>query len=280
MFHLKDVYNQAITISHSIVGNIRFGRQLYLEPIDMCSIQICKHVEDDENLLEFLHSVQDKYPYLYSHPVNVALISFLIGKWLNLDEKRLENLVRAGFLYDIGKAKIRDSLLNKAEELTLEEMEIIKSHSVLGYRILKGIDTLDPEVLQTVVFHHERIDGSGYPLGLKGDKINLFSRIIAVADTFDAIISTRTYSTKEIPLKAAEEIQANSSNQLDSSICHIFVNKLINYYTGREVRLSNEQVGSIVSINPDRISKPVVCCQNTHYDLSDEIVDLEIVEVL
>jgi HD-GYP domain-containing protein (c-di-GMP phosphodiesterase class II) len=134
-------------------------------------------------------------------------------------------------------------------------------------------------VLQGVIFHHERMDGTGYPLGLKGEKINLFSRIIAIADTFDAITATKKYCKKKSPLKAVEEIQANSFNQLDPYICKIFVNNIIDYYNGREIRLSNEQVGNIVYINPIEITKPLVRCENEYYDLSVES-DIEVVELL
>ncbi len=240
MFSLEEIYNQAIRISRNIVEDIRFGRKLYLNPVEMCSVQICKYLNDDTNILTFLNSVQDKNPYMHSHPANVAFISFVIGKWLNLDYFKLGNLVCAGLLHDIGKAKIKDSLLNKAETLTLEEMEKMKSHPVIGYKILDRVNAFDSEVLQGVLFHHERMDGTGYPLGLKGEKINLFGRIIAIADTFDAITATKAYSKKNSPLKAVEEIQANSFNHLDPYICQIFVNNIIDYYIGSEIRLNNE----------------------------------------
>ncbi|QHQ62590.1 HD domain-containing protein [Anaerocolumna sedimenticola] len=279
MFSLEETYNQAIIISRNIVEDIRFGRNLYLNPVEMCSIQICKYLDDDANILTFLNSVQDKNPYMYSHSANVAFISFVIGKWLNLDHLKLENLVRTGILHDIGKAKIKDSLLNKADILTLEEVEKLKSHPVIGYKILESVNTFDPEVLQGILFHHERMDGSGYPLGLKAEKINLFSRIIAIADTFDAITATRTYRKKNSPLKAIEEIQVNSFNHLDPHICQIFINNIIDCYNGRSIRLSNEQVGNIVYINPIDITKPIVQCENEYYDLSIE-EDIEVVEFL
>jgi HD-GYP domain-containing protein (c-di-GMP phosphodiesterase class II) len=279
MFSLEETYYQVIRILRNIVEDIRFGRKLYLTPVEMYSSQICKYINDDKNILTFLNSVQDKNPYMYSHPVNVALISFVIGKWLNLDYLKLENLVRTGLLHDIGKAKIKDSLLNKADILTLEEMEKLKAHPVIGYKILDSVNIFDSEILQGVLFHHERMDGTGYPLGLKGEKINLFSRIIAIADTFDAITANKSYRKKNSPLKAVEEIQTNSFNRLDPYICQIFVNNIITYYNGRAIRLSNEQVGIIVNINPIEITKPIVSCENINHDLSVER-DIEVVEIL
>ncbi len=279
MFSLEETYDQAIKISRNIVEDIRFGRDLYLYPVKICSIQICKYLDFDTDILTLLNSVQDKNPYMYSHPVNVAFISLVIGKWLNLECKDMVNLVRAGLLHDIGKAKIKDSLLNKTDRLTIEEMEKMKSHPVIGYKILDNINEFDKEVLKGVLFHHERMDGTGYPLGLKGEKINLFSRIIAIADTFDAITASKTYSKKSSPLTAVEEIQANSFNHLDSFICQIFVNNIIDYYNGRAIRLSNEKVGNIVYINPIEIAKPLVLCENEYHDLSVER-DIEVVELL
>ncbi len=279
MFRLEEIYNQAIRISRNIVEDIRFGRKLYLNPVEIWSTQICKYMENEADILTLLISVQDKNPYLHSHPANVAFLSFAIGKWMNLDYLKLENLVRAGLLHDIGKAKIKDSLLNKADTLTLEEMEKMKSHPVIGYKLLNNVNAFDSEVLQSVLFHHERMDGTGYPLGLKGEKINLFGRIIAIADTFDAITATKTYREKKSPLKAVEEIQANSFNHLDPYISQIFVNNILDYYRDRAIRLSNEQVGNIVYFNPIEITKPLVRCKNEYHDLSVER-DIEIVEFL
>ncbi|MFU0828602.1 MAG: HD-GYP domain-containing protein [Lachnoclostridium sp.] len=279
MFSLEETYNQAIKISRNLIEDIRFGRKLYLDPVKICSTQICKFVNEDNQILTFLNSVQDKNPYMYSHPVNVAFLSLVISKWLDLDNTILEKLVRAGFLLDIGKAKIKDSLLNKTGMLTLEETEKLKSHPVVGYKILEKLNTCEPEVLQGILLHHERMDGTGYPFGLKGDKINLFSKIIAIADTFDAITATKTYSKKNSPLKALEVIQANSLHNLDPDICNIFIKNIIKHYTGRGILLNDNQIGKIVYINKANITRPVVCCDKENIDLSENS-DIDIAKFL
>lgn len=279
MVNLEETYKQAIRISSNTVEDIRFGRKLYFDPVQTYSIQICKYLNNSIDIFSLLNSVQDKNPYMYSHPANVAFISFVIGKWLNLDYSKLVNLVRTGLLHDIGKAKIKDSLLNKPDALTFEEIDKLRSHPVIGYKLLESVNIFDSEVLQGVLFHHERMDGSGYPLGLKEGKINLISRIIAIADTFDAITATKAYRSKNSPLKAIEEIQTDSCNQLDPHICKIFIDNIINYYNGREIRLSNEQVGNIVKINPVEITKPLVQCEDVYHDLSIER-DIEVVEII
>jgi len=278
MFGLEDTYNQAIRVSRNIVEDIRFGRKLYFDPVDMCSAQICKYRNEDTKILTLLNSTKDKNPYMYSHPVNVAFYSFVIGIWLNLDASKLQNLVRVGLMHDIGKAKIKDSLLNKQDALTLEEVEKLKSHPVIAYKILESIGKYDTEVLGGVLFHHERMDGTGYPLGLKGENINLFSRIIAIADTFDALTSDKAYRKKYSPLQALEELKV-SSLILDKNICMIFISKMLGYYCGREIQLSNERIGKIITVNPKNLAKPLVCCDDEYFDLAED-GDIEIVEIL
>lgn len=215
---------------------------------------------------------------MHSHPVDVALLSLVIGRWLNLEKKMLEKLVRAGLLHDIGKAKVKDSILNKTEILTKEEMEKLKSHPLTAYKILENIKDIETEVLQGVLFHHERMDGSGYPLGLKEEKINLFSRIIAIADVFDAITANKAYRPKSSPLKALDEIQADSK-RLDTEISNVFIKNIIEFYIGKAIRLSNEQVANIVKINPVEIARPVVTYENAYLDLSVE-KNIEVVDFI
>lgn len=279
MLGLEEIYNQAAKILRNIVEDIRFGRKLYFKPIERCSIEICTYLNDETNIWS-LHSIhQNKHPYMYSHPVNVAFLSFAIGKWMELDYVKLEKLVLTALLHDIGKSKIKDSLLNKVEPLTSDEMERMKSHPVIGYKILDCVKKFDMEVLQGVLFHHESMDGTGYPLGIQGDKINLFSRIIAIADTYDAYTANTAYGQKMTPLKAIEEIHANIYHRLDQYICDIFAHNIIDHYIGSTVRLSNEKLGNIVSMNPRVITRPLIRCEHGEYDLSVE-GELEILEFL
>lgn len=279
MFNLEESYNKAMQIMRNTIEDIRAGRQLYMEPVKVWSSQVCKNVTDDFELLAQIHTLKDKNTYMYSHPVDVALISYIIGKWINLDQSKLENLVCAGLLHDIGKSKLKDDILNKDKALAADEIEKLKTHPVVGYKLISSANAFNIQVLQGVLFHHERMDGSGYPLGLKGEKINIYSRIIAVADTYDTIISGKVCKKKDSPLKALEIIQENSMLQLDMAICKIFIDNLIKFFNGRAIRLNNEQIGSIVKINPAAIAKPMVCCENEYYDLSVE-KELEIAELL
>ncbi len=279
MISFDETYNQAIRLSHIMFEDARFSRAINLEPFRECAGHICRFLDTRTNILILLNSVQDKNPYLFSHPVNVAIISAVIGKWMGLNNSDLTKLVLAGFLHDIGKAKIKDSILNKAGKLTDMEMQKVKTHPGIGYKILDGLKDVEPEVLLGVLSHHERQDGSGYPLGLQGDEIFLFGRIIAIADTYDAITATKAYHAKRSPFKAVEEIQAGSFGSLDPEISQCFLNNILNYYYGINVRLSNELVGVIIYVNPEEKTRPIIRCNNEYYNLSKDR-DLEIVEIV
>lgn len=275
----EEIYNHSIMISQNLLEDIRFCRNLNFDYIQSCSNQICEFLNTNKNILSMLHSVQDKNKYIYSHPVNVAFISYVIGKWMHMDKAELSKLVCAGILHDIGKAKIRDSILNKPEKLTDQEMGEIRNHPVIAYRLLTNFNFMDSDILLGILSHHERQDGSGYPRKLKGDQISKFGRIIAIADIYDAMTSTRPYGMKNTPFKAIEEIQELSFGYLDPQICQTFLNNIINFYYGSTVRLNNERVGEIVYVNPEERTRPVIHCEDEYINLTRER-NLEIVEML
>jgi len=278
MNSFDDIYNASIKYSNLLIEDIRFSRRINLNPIRECAGHMCRFLDNRANIVTLLNHVQDKNPYMVSHQVNVAFISSVIGKWMGMNNSDLAQLVFAAFLHDIGKAKIRDSILNKTDKLTESEMEIVKAHPVLGYKLLEGLN-VEPEVQLGVLSHHERQDGSGYPMHLKGDEIFLYGRIIAIADTYDAITAKRAYNEKRTPFKAVEEIQAGSFGSLDPEICQCFLNNILNHYYGVNVRLNNELEGEIIYVNPQEKTRPLVRCNNEYHNLSRER-NLEIVEIV
>jgi diguanylate cyclase (GGDEF)-like protein/PAS domain S-box-containing protein len=149
-----------------------------------------------------------------------------MGKALGLSQDDIEELKTVGLLHDIGKIAIADNILNKKDKLTDEEREEIMRHSEIGYRILSTVNDMS-EMAEYVLAHHERWDGTGYPKGLKGEEIPLQSRIIAIADTYDAIISKRSYRDA-LPKEAAiEELKKNSGTQFDPELVVIFIEKVL-----------------------------------------------------
>ncbi|WP_284703617.1 HD-GYP domain-containing protein [Clostridium swellfunianum] len=195
---------------------------------------------------------------IYRHGVNVAALSTILGKWIGLGGAELNLLTYASILHDFGKTKIDKNILNKPDSLDDNEYKQIKSHSVIGYNYVKEIPFLDKSVSYGVLMHHERLDGSGYPLGLKDTQIHQFARIIAIADVFDAVNSDRIYKKRKSPFEALEIIKKESLGKLDYEFCSIFLNHIINYYVGESVLLNGKKICKIIKIDLNDLMRPLL----------------------
>ncbi len=172
-----------------------------------------------------MNALKQKDEYTEGHSLRVIEYALKIGRELNLDEESIRDLEISAVLHDIGKLGVPDKILKKPGRLTKEEFEIMQQHSVNGENLLKGIKNLQ-KYKRYIRAHHERYDGQGYPDGLKGEEIPLISRIIFVADTFDAMTSDRPYR-KGLPTNVAvDELIKCSGTQFDSRIVEAFLNVL------------------------------------------------------
>lgn len=182
-----------------------------------------------ESIQTLRYTVEAKDSYTRGHSDRVADFSVLIGKYLNLSEEDLKILRIGGLFHDIGKIGVPDSILLKEAKLTSEEYSEIKNHPSIGKQILSNA-SLFKDMIPIVYHHHERFDGTGYPAGLAGENIPLFARIAAVADTFDAMTTKRSYRNA-LPLDIVRaEIEKCSSTQFDPAITKVFLDILDHHY--------------------------------------------------
>lgn len=173
------------------------------------------------------NALDSRDPYTRHHSENVSKYAVEIAKEMKLSSDLCDVIRIGGLLHDIGKIGIPEQILTKQGKLTEEEYNIIKTHPNIGYNIIKHITNFSKNgVLDIVLFHHERYDGRGYPNGLKGKEIPLLARIIAVADTFDAMTSKRVYREKLDLNSALYEIEQNKGTQLDPEIVDAFLNMM------------------------------------------------------
>ncbi|NLL46499.1 MAG: PAS domain S-box protein [Clostridiales bacterium] len=156
-----------------------------------------------------------------SHSYNVSLYCEAIARAMGFDEKSVQEIKTAGLLHDIGKIMISSHILNKSGKLSKDEFNLVKRHPEVGYQLLRTVDEY-AHLSEFVLYHHECWDGSGYPIGLKGEKIPLFSRIIAVADAFDAMTGERPYQRTKTQSEAIEELKRGMGTQFDPEIVKIF----------------------------------------------------------
>ncbi|MBW2039653.1 MAG: GAF domain-containing protein [Deltaproteobacteria bacterium] len=186
------------------------------EELDEMSLQLVKALSE---------AIEKRDSYTGGHTQRVLKVCMAMSEYLQLRPEGKRQLMLAAILHDIGKVGIRDQILNKDEELTAEEFDIVKEHPHLGAEILGHIRQLRP-IIPGIKYHHEYYDGSGYPEGLKGEEIPFIARIIAVADTFDAMITDRSYQKGMSKEKAGEEIKRNAGTQFDPQVVEAFVKAL------------------------------------------------------
>lgn len=184
-----------------------------------------------------MHAVDAKDPYTERHSKSVSEYAVAIGHELNLPYEVINQLEIGGLLHDVGKIGIPDDILKKSSILTREEYHEIYRHPKIGYKIMQKVQLMGGDVLRAIVEHHERLDGSGYPLGLRGDEISLAGRIVAVADVFHALISNRPYRTAMPPEAAFAELYTEAGIRLDKSC----VEALRKAYDSGKLKLSENR---------------------------------------
>ena len=194
---------------------------------DMFRHKITEHKSVKNRAISaILKTLTDKYESEKNHSEGVCKYSYELGKAIGLSEDDLVELKTAATFHDIGKISIPDEILNKPDKLTKEEYEIVKSHTEIGYEILRAADEYSDLAIY-VSHHHERWDGLGYPYGIKGEKIPEFSRIICIADAYEAMTSDRPYRKRMSKEYAVSEIIKNAGTQFDPRLAKVFVEKVL-----------------------------------------------------
>lgn len=196
--------------------------------------------------------------YTFYHSVNVAVLSIVVGVALNLDKKTLNNLGLAALLHDIGKVFIPKHILNKPGKLTDEEFEIIKTHSLQGYQYLRESFKIPSPAYVSILQHHERYDGRGYPGQIRGNQISLLAQIISVTDVYDALTSNRSYRKALNPSEAIEYIMGGGGTLFDPQTANCFVERVAPYPVGTCILLSDGTTGIVMENYSDCSMRPKV----------------------
>lgn len=209
------------------------------------------------NMLGMLYSMHSYSDTTYMHSMNVGMIASLIGKWLGWGPNEIKVLNACGMFHDIGKLMISKDIIDKPGKLTEEEYRTMKSHTVKGYELLKDMG-LDPRIVNCTLMHHERCDGSGYPLGIKGDKIDAYSKIVAIADVYEAMTANRVYRGPICPFDVIAQFETEGFQMYETKYLLVFLQNIVDSYLHTDVRLNNGERAEIILINRQRGSKPVV----------------------
>jgi len=210
---------------------------------------------------DFLLSLQDfnyhQDNYLPAHCLNTTLLSLAIGEVLKLPPFKMIELGQAALLHDIGMVKIPEIIYLNAKQLSPQEQKMVKAHTVLGYKILKSF-SLTEEIALAALQHHERMNGTGYPQNLSGDKISLYSKIIALTCSYEAMVAHRAYREGRDAHTALLELIKGSRTFYDESVIRVLIYCISLYPLGSLVRLSTNAVAKVTKANPGNPKFPIV----------------------
>ena len=270
--NLKSLFNKVV------MHNEEIDSKAILEDVE----NVVDKGRNGIHILDMLQCMRGYDDVTYVHSVNVAMLSNMIGRTVypDISKEELDILTLSGLLHDIGKMMVTDNIIQKNGRLTLPEYNVVKTHVLFGNNILKGLKNLDPRVAEVAMRHHERCDGTGYPGGYRREQIEPFARIVAIADTYDAMTSDRVYRAALCPFDVIHMFEREGIVKFDVEFLLPFLEKAVQAYLNTEVKLSTNEVGKVIMINHNEYSKPVVQVGNEFYDLSKESSDIVIDKVL
>jgi HD-GYP domain-containing protein (c-di-GMP phosphodiesterase class II) len=250
-------YDNLLTLFRKVMFSLRSGGTLPLLELRNRLESLLAHI-DQYMILKYVPRSMNLRDYLLHNSIMVSLTSYQLAKWSGLPSKDWIPVALAGLLHDIGNAKVDENILEKKGTLTHVEQEEMRTHTVQGYQMLKNVPGLNEGIKLTALQHHEREDGTGYPLAVKGDKIHTYAKIVAVADIYHAMTSQRYYRKSSSPYLGLEQLQAESFGKLDPTIVQTFIHKVTEFNNGTLVRLSNGQIGAIVFSDRNHPTRPWV----------------------
>lgn len=260
-------HEKSIQDTKSVFEKIRDEGELDLERIRRNVEETLPDMIRNNDVLMRLNQLKENDDYTFQHSIRVSILATMIGKWLGYSTEELIELGEAGLLFDIGKLNIPEFVLQKPTNVTMDEYELIKKHAQFGYSILLRTKGISSNIKYAALHHHERLDGSGYPLRLGENQIHDFAKIIMVCDVFDALITDRPYKKGISPLLALDYILWSSGKLFDSEVCYVFIKRLSDYFVGKKVKLSDGREGIIVYVDTNYPTRPTI-------KVGDQFIDL------
>ncbi len=252
------------TFDELLKGNRRDGRRIKhfnIERIQSVLDSLLKEVQRTKNVSRLLSDVYIHDDYTYTHCTNVTIYTLAMAMELKMTRKEITMVGMGAMLHDIGKIHIPKEILNKNGQLTSEEFDQIKKHPEFGWEILRNEPSVHTISANCAYQHHEKLDGTGYPRGLKGNEISPFARHLAVADVFDALTSNRSYRNAMLPHDAMEILYAGTHSQFDPYYLKAFQKAVATYPVGVTVTLSTGETAVVTEYKfnvPDRPTVRVI----------------------
>lgn len=284
----KEIFKTSANIISQTILSIQSGEKINAEYFDEAAKAISRSIMRNKDALTWLGKVRDQDSYLFEHSVNTATLMGIFAQAYGLPIIEVEECITGALLHDLGEAQVNQALLERAGPLTPKEYEEVKKHVKIGSQLVKHLPDISDISLRIVEEHHERMDGSGYPLGLKGEEISLYGRMFAIVDTYDAVTNKRCYKEAIPSSFGMRTLLELSKTHFDEALVHQFIKCMGVYPTGSLIRLNNGMLAVVIAQNFISPIKPLVkviySTKSNAYiepkmiDLSKSTLDLKIVK--
>ena len=241
----------------ALYGDVTTGLSVNLKVIDEMANDIVSLVFRNTSAMTILTRIKDKHSYNWRHMINCAIFTAVFAKYLGYKEEAVQQLAMGALLHDLGQAKLPQGIISRPSKLTSSEMDIIKRHVAQGLGLIKGEKSITPLILDMIVNHHERLDGSGYPRGITAEKLSRPARIMAIVDVYDALTADRPHQEGDEPINALRYLLANKE-LFDAELVQHFIKCLGVHPVGTIVKLTNERLALVLEGNKSNPIKPKV----------------------
>jgi HD-GYP domain-containing protein (c-di-GMP phosphodiesterase class II) len=260
----KKTYSQSVAVTKDLMTSVRMGRSPNIKKIKRVVQGIVDQILNEETSLIGLTTIRDYDEYTFTHSVNVCIFSVALGKRLGFNKLQLYDLGMAALFHDIGKSRVPSEIINKADGLNEDEWRLIAAHPWMGALALfqlRGQQELPYRAMVVAHEHHMKLDMTGYPRPIRPRSLSMFSKIVAVADGFDAATSRRSYQTTPLnPAQVMLEMRDNPRRGMDPVVVKAFINLTGIYPVGTLVVLDTFELGIVHAVNPipEMLSRPIV----------------------
>ena len=250
-------FTEAGELISQIMADVKMGLYIELEQVSPVVDKLSASILRNPNALLGLSRIRSMDRYTFEHSVSFSILLMLFAKSMGLSRELINDMGIGGLLHDIGKTLTPDAILNKPGKLTEEELIIMKRHVVDSRLILEKTKGISQVSMDIAAQHHEKIDGSGYPHGLKGEQISVYGQMAAIVDIYDAITADRCYHSAKEPAEALKLLLKFTGTQLNHGLVQQFVQAVGIYPVGSLVLLSNQHLATVIDIH-DNMLNPIV----------------------
>lgn len=271
------LHNQARKHVEQMLTDVKMGKAIDVDNFDSLSEGMLDSINRNHNALACLGRIREKDSYLMEHSINLGVLMSIYGKYKKFDRGVLHKVMVGALLHDIGKILVPDDVLHKPAKLSDGEFQVMKGHVNRGTAILKTTPGISELTILVQSQHHEKLDGSGYPLGLKGDEISQYGKMAAITDVYDAITADRCYHKGLQPSNAMKKLLEWSGTHLDKELVVDFIKCMGIYPVGSLVQLDSGRLGVVIEANEHDQLKPklkVIYSTTNNIQIEPQVLDL------